>query len=202
MLVELPARELAVYQGILDRKSAKQMASEMGISATRVFAVRQKLVQLGVIRRCGALPPGITETRAYAWEPVPDVQVAPLVPDAATVHLQYPVVTERDERVPPITLIRWGSWSVQGIPMVDQAGRRPKDAMPTHKVVVVTDLRRGTWRVFLAPARERWTESETAFHLQRLGVTGEARQAITMMIASAIGVDAVFDLSRKGSQTP
>lgn len=196
-MAELTERQWQVYEGIRSHRTPQQIAKDMRVTPQYVAQLRGELRDLGVIRQRGDLPTHGRYEEVYPWELIGDQPPAykPALPPEARLRLEYPQDAQRDLTVPPIRHVRDDRWSVQGIPMARQDGKAPKDALPTHRVVVVTDLEAGTWRAFLAPVRVRWTESETAFHLQRMRLTREARRAITLMIAAAIGVESVFDLS-------
>jgi hypothetical protein len=145
-----------------------------------------------VIRRRGDVPKFSKVTEEYAWEPtdVPGVERVEL-PAGSRLRLAMPQEVQRHTEVPAIRLVLWEGWSVQGIPMRRPDGRGPKDALPTHRVVVIADLDRSTQRAVLVALRQPWTESDTV----ALRLTGAGRhvQELTMMIASAVGVEAVLD---------
>jgi hypothetical protein len=197
MVVELPPREFFVYKAIVEKIPMAELAKQMGtggrpLSRQRIAKYRGALRDRGVIRRRGDVPKFSKVTEEYAWEPT-DVPVVERVelPAGSRLRLAMPQEVQRHTEVPAIRLVLWEGWSVQGIPMRRPDGRGPKDALPTHRVVVIADLDRSTQRAVLVALRQPWTESDTV----ALRLTGAGRhvQELTMMIASAVGVEAVLD---------
>lgn len=195
--VELTPREFEFYQAILNQVPMAELAVRMGtggrpLSRQRLAKYRYQLADRGVIRRRGDVPKHSKVTEEYAWEPtgVPVVEKVAL-PAGARLRLAFPQEVQRHTEVPPIRLVMWEGWSVQGIPMRRPDGRGPKDALPTHRVVVVTDLARDVSRVFLARLRQPWKESDT--RVLRLAGAGRHVRELTLMIACAVGVEAIMD---------
>lgn len=197
MVVELPPREFQVYRAIVDKVDMAELARRMGtggrpLSRQRIAKYRGALRDRGVIRRRDDVPKFSKVTEEYAWEPT-DIPVVERVelPAGARLRLAFPQEVQRHNEVPAIRLVLWEGWSVQGIPMRRPDGRGPKDALPTHRVVVIADLERGATRAVLVPLRSPWLESDTV----ALRLTGAGRhvQELTMMIACAVGVEAILD---------
>ena len=195
--VELTPREFRVYKAIVDKIPMAELAKQMGtggrpLSRQRLAKYRGQLRDRGVIRRRDDVPKYSKVTEEYAWEPteVPVVERVKL-PAGARLRLAFPQEVQRHREVPPIKLVLWKSWSVQGIPMRRPDGKGPKDALPTHRVVVIADLERDTQRPVLVPLRRDWSESDT--QALRLSGVGRHVREVTMMIACAVGVEAVLD---------
>jgi hypothetical protein len=195
--VELPPREYQVYRAIVDKVPMAELAKSMGtggrpLSRQRLAKYRGQLRDRGVIRRRDDVPKYSKVTEEYAWEPT-DVPVVERVelPAGARLRLAFPQEVQRDQEVPPIRLVLWQSWSVQGIPMRRPDGKGPKDALPEHRAVVIADLERETERAILVPLREPWKESDT--RALRLAGVGRHVREMTMMIACAVGVEAILD---------
>jgi hypothetical protein len=190
-----------VYLGIVNKTPMAELAKQMGtggrpLSRQRIAKYRGALRDRGVIRRRDDVPKYSKVTEEYAWVPT-DTPVVERVelPAGARLRLALPQEVQRNQEVPPIRLVLWESWSVQGIPMRRPDGRGPKDALPTHRVVVIAHLERGTERAVLVPLREPWAESQTQG--LRLAGAGQHVRELTMMIACAVGVEAVLTVEIK-----
>lgn len=197
MVVELTPREYLVYQAILNKVPMADLAVTMGtggrpLTRQRMSKYRGQLVDRGVIRRRGDVPKFSKVTEEYPWEPtgVPVVEKTEL-PAGSRLRLAYPQEVQRCQEVPPIRLVLWKSWSVQGIPMRSPDGKGPKESLPEDRVVVVIDLERDSKRAVLVPLRHPWTESDT--RALRLPGVGRYVRELTLIIACVVGVEAITD---------
>ena len=158
----------------------------------RLAKYRGQLADRGVIRRRGDVPKFSKVTEDYPWEST-GVPVAEKVelPAGSRLRLAFPQEVQRHKDVPPIRLVLWHQWSVQGIPMRSPDGKGPKESLPDDRVVVVIDLERGSKRAVLVPLRLPWKESDT--RALRLAGAGRHVRQLTLMIACAAGVEAIMD---------
>jgi DNA-binding Lrp family transcriptional regulator len=191
--------EWSVFQCVARNLRPSEIAVELGISTSYVTALLGQLRDKHVIRRRGVRPGEADFDMRYAYHEVtPGAQPTyrPALPPDAKLNPRYTVTAERDHRVAPVRLILWRGWSVQGIPMLRPDGRLPKQALPDHCVIYATHLAAGGDHLFLAPARRPWRESDTLRHeFLPPPVTTAQLTAITQVIACAIGVEAVLDVT-------
>jgi hypothetical protein len=201
-MAELTERQWDVYSGIRDRKTPAQIAADMGVTVSYVTQLRGELRDMGVIRRRGELPAHGRYEEVYPWELVSDQPPAykPALPPKAKLRLEYPKDVARDVTVATIRHVWWPwpepRWSVQGLPTSRPDGRPPHEVLADQRVVLMTFLPHGELAQWSFPASTKlpWRESNT----QKLVlVTGEDYRAMTLLIAAAIGVDAVMDLTGK-----
>ena len=198
-MIELTHRQHQVYDGIRARMSPGEIADAMGVTLQYVTQLRSELRDLGVIRLRGDLPSHGRYEDVYPWEMTSDQPPVykPAIPPRARLRLVYPQDARRDLTVPPIRQLWWPDpeprWSVQGIAMARADGRKPKDALPNRRVVVVTALPCEQEWCITVPARQPWTREQTVSWLAP-PVTIEEIEPMTLLIAAAIGVDSVYDL--------
>lgn len=196
-MAELTDRQWQVYEGIRDEKSPKEIAADMGgVTTSYVTQLRGELRDMGLIRQRGELPAHGRYEDVYPWELTSEQPpiYKPALPPKAVLRLEYPRDAQRDLTVPPIRHVWWGRWSVQGIPMARPDGKSPKDALPEHRVVVLTDLATGLFRAFVVHARRPWREELTRAMLEGVVTTGHM-SAMTLVIAAAVGVESVLDVA-------
>lgn len=196
--IVLTARQWEAFEGVKNRKPPKDIATDMGVSRSYVTLLLADLTRLGVI----IAPEGEMPLRSeeYPWQ-LPDATLyyKPALPRAAKFRQDHPVDTERDLTVPPIRVVRWYEWTVQGILPLRPDGKPYKEALPDKRIVwAVHEC--GAERLFIASRREHWLESDTAYHFHRL-VTDSDRQAMTQVIAAAIGTPALLDMSTEQEAT-
>lgn len=196
-MAELSERQWQVYEGIKNLRTTTQISQDMGVTASYVAGLRDQLRAMGVIRRCGDLPAHGRYGEVYPWELVSDQPPTyrPALPPQASLRLEYPQDARRDLTVPPIRHVWWEQWSVQGIATARPDGLKPKDALPRQRVVLATHLPTGGQWAWVASIRRPWMESQTREVLAQWVVTEGDRQAITLVIAAAIGVESVLDLT-------
>lgn len=206
-----------VFDLISAGKSRQQIADELGIGTTRVTNITRKLIERGLIIRKGHIPAAARWTEEYPWEIVEDEALATYrlaLPQGARLRLAYPQETERDVSVAPARVIRWNRWTVQGLLMQRPDGKPPTELLADHRIVVIDDLKTGWGTQFRAPrwrqeqpgqrAPTRWRESDTRrlpWPVDEYAAIANAPSDMTLVIACAIGVEAVMDLSaeEKGS---
>jgi hypothetical protein len=191
--IALTERQWEVYEGIRAQQTPAQIAALMGVSTQYVTQLRAELRDLGLIRQRGDLPAHGRYEDVYPWELTSEQPPAykPALPPKARLRLEYPQETRQDLTVPPIRQVWWGPWSVQGIPMARPDGKAPKDALPEHRVVVVTNLDTGLHYAFVIRVRRPWPQMLTEAMLETV-VTSEDMAPMTLVIAAAIGSEAVL----------
>lgn len=189
-VVELTERQMAVYCGIQARKTPRQIATELGVSPQRVAAIRATLRDLGLIRQLQDLPAHGRYTEQYPWVAVSEHDPIPKL----RLRLEHPQASSRDLTVATIRHVMWAVWSVQGLPMVRPDGVRAHEGLPDQRVVLITNLEAGAQWAFPASTSRPWLESDT-LTMWREFVTEDDRRAMTLVIATAIGVESVFDLT-------
>lgn len=192
--IALTERQWDVWEGILAQKSVSDIATDMGgVTASYVTMLRAELRDLGLIRRRGDLPAHGRYEDVYPWEPIAEQPplYKPSMPPRAKLRLEYAQTSDRDLTVPPIRHVWWQQWSVQGIPMTRPVG----GALSGQRVVVVTELVEPHWQRGWVVAQQPWLESQTELWVPGIGVTVSERQAMTLLIAAAIGVESVLDLT-------
>lgn len=194
--VEVSGRMLDVLDTITRQLLPREALTELGMSRSQFGANVRKLRERGVIRRLGSLPDDAQWSLEYPYEVtgVPVVYRQEL-PPKAQLRLTYPVDSQRDMTVPPVRHVRWGSWSVQGVPLLNldgTSGRSASDRVPHLRAVVAADLANPRWvEVFLASTRVRWSETQTAGE----GWDGPECRDMTLVIACAVGVEAVLNIT-------
>ena len=207
MPAQLSDPEWTVWEGVLAQKPPGQIAKEQTWSPQYVSLLLGQLRDKGCIQRVGTLPSYGRYREQYPWtarEDDPPVY-KPALPPVAKLRQEYIPTSQRDRTVRPIRIVEWLCVVVQGVPIARSDGKGPKEALTDRCVVVIDNVEVGTtWKypemLFRASLRERWRESQTAA-LWPVGVTlGECR-AMTLVIACAIGVEALLDLTTTREDT-
>jgi hypothetical protein len=199
--IVLTARQWEAFEGVRDRRTPKDIATDMGVSRSYITLLLGDLQRLGVIIPTGQLTtPDAEQTEGYPWQPLErTLYYKPALPRAAKFRQDHPVDTERDLTVPPVRIVRWQEWTVQGILPLRPDQKPYKEALPDRRIVwAVHDA--GAERLFTASRRDHWLESDTAYHFHRL-VTQSDRRAMTQVIACAIGTPALLDMSTEQEAT-
>jgi hypothetical protein len=198
MAAEVSDRMLEVLDAIRQRLTPAEAMRTLGMSRSHFNTTVRRLRDRGVIRRREDLPQHAVWSEEYPYEVTGEpVVYRPAIPPDARLRLAYPVDSQRDLTVPPVRHVRWDRWSVQGVPVLNfdgSSGRRASDLVPEWRVVVVADLDHPEpeeVQVFLASTHHRWSESVT----DRLGWDGEDRWEMTLVIACAVGVEAIMDMA-------
>lgn len=204
--VDLSAREWQLLAAMRDRKPPLQIAEEWGTSRQNVDQVRRKLARKGVIVRDARIPRWMRYSEAYPWTVVDglDVRYEPAVPPAAVFHVLYPAGQTEGLEVPPIRVVQWEGWTIQGLPAARTDGH--VGAMEHRVVWCVQDGDARSWS-FPAPVSRRdipvrWMEAHTVDEFEvkpsrkyRLRLTPGQRAGLTRCIAAVVGVEAVLELS-------
>lgn len=185
-----------VLQALTERKSPAQIRAELGLSPQRLANNLRKLVDQGYIVRASSHTRG--PWKSYPYEVVKPAPIpAPRLPTGARFRSEYAVTNQRDLSVEPITLARWGRWSVQGAPLLHPEGKHPTQLQSPYRVLVVyrdsgdPGTAPGVWSV-VWPRGQVWSWRDTA------GVLGgtvpvDQRPALTLLCAGVLGVDAVLE---------
>lgn len=193
---QLNVSQERVWRLTQEKRTTREIATALGVSPQRVHAIRLELTNIGVIRRIGDIPKKANASGAYPWVQATDVDVHQRQPDLPRLRLRlaYATDSQRDLTVPPIWHVRWGRWSVQGVPCLDLAcnpDRAPR--VPAHRAVVVAELgpdgEPENALAFLASTQHPWSESDTFDHVE----AGDEIPGLTMVIACAVRVEAVLD---------
>ena len=186
--------EWTAWEGVLARKSAAQIAEDLGKTPSYATTLLAQLRNKGVIRRVGDLPPKSRYRFGYPWERVSDQPplYKPALPPHAQLHLDYVPTSQRDRTVRPIRFVEWQCWTAQGVPILRRDGKHPKEALTEECALVLSayDLA----RVELVNLYQRWHESQTV-DIFGQGVTPGGVQPITLVIACAIGGEGVLDIT-------
>jgi DNA-binding CsgD family transcriptional regulator len=208
-VVDLTDREWDLLEAMRAHKTPQQIAAEWGTKRSNVNERIRDLQRKGVIRRRSDLPIHTCYAETYPWVFVEDIDVRykPALPPEAEFRVKYPTDSRKDMSVSPIRFVRWDSWTVQGLPACRPDGQQPRDAAPDRIVVWCQHGETLSW-CFTAALKRPWLESFTDDKLDRPSESGgrrhsihwsdKTRQVLTQMIAAAIGVKAVMDLSVVG----
>jgi hypothetical protein len=171
--------------------------------------VRRRLEGKGVIRRRKDVPWWMPYTEEYPLEVREDS--VPAVEGVRDPRLKeiYPAASVQDRTVPPVRLVRDPDtgWSVQCVPVVRGDGVPQWVAASPHRLVwcvpPAPDDRSWAFSVHRRQKQVGWSESHTVEELwtkptapHRLRLTPGLRVLLTDMIATAIGVDPIHDLTR------
>lgn len=205
--MQLSPRQWQYIDALRARKTPEQIAVDWGTSRQRVDNIRRELEQLGMIRRRQDLP----WTQRYSSEQYPlevvDDRLPPrsTIPEKVLLRPIYPTVGKGNLTVTPTMLVHWPEkdWSVQAVPTVHPRGLSPTHTAPTDtRLVWCLRMTDGASWVFPARVGARWLETYTVEEFQqrpaakyRLELTVELRQQLTEMIATALEVDPVMDIS-------
>jgi hypothetical protein len=192
---QLSDRQWQVLECIKDLCTNREIRERLGMTPQVLSNIRRKLVEAGVITAVGDLPAGAGSRNGYPW--VVHEPWDRALPAGARLRMDYPAEHQRDLTVPGVTHITWGPWSVQSAIMLRDDGRPPKEALPDHRTLVVTDTLSDRRWCGVVPIGTPWREIDTLGLLARgtVRVTDSNRQAITKAIAAALGVEAVLDLT-------
>ena len=204
-VVALTDREWQLLDQLKAGRSTVETARAWGTSRQNVSNLYTALIAKGVIRHPSHVE-HLHWDEQYPWV-FPDgveLRYRPALPPDATLRAVYPTDSTRDMSVATIRFVRWdaGGFTVQGLPPRRPDNAPPRVKVPEHRVVWVTrDDDERSWS-FAARIDQDWCESWTVRELrtdrvpkQRLGMSEYDRENLTLMIAAAVGVNAVLDLN-------
>jgi hypothetical protein len=203
---EISDRMQQVLDTLARQLTPSQAMAELGMSRSQFGTNVRKLRERGIVRRRDDLPLDAAWSQEYPYVLTgAPTTYRPAMPPEARLRLAYPVDSQRDLTVPPHRHVAWRQWSVQSAPLLNldgSSGRSASDRTPEFRVVVATDLAGlqaqpdevdqavGT---FIASVRRRWSETAT----RNLGWEGDEGRDMTLVIACAVGVEAVLDITKQ-----